>query len=550
MKTINQINRWCNEQRWLEPLVFVILLLFMLIPVFRFDAFISMDGPAHVYNSMIIKSLLLGDASLYGEFFSFNPRIEPNWIGHAILIILLFPFEPIMAEKMVVAIYVIGFMLGFRYLISSFKTDGKYTSYLGFAFVYTMPLHMGFYNFNLGLVSMFFLIGFWVRNSRTLNLKKSIQLFALLVLGFFSHISTLAFAALAISVIELIWLGSDLQKGQFQISFSLKRYGLVFLICLPIAVLSLMFFQNHSSDGFHLDSASFSDQWKIVKTIWPINIFSMFWEEPITQKLYPTIVGLTFVTVLFSLIRVEWRDGIKPKLSGVKAESLLRHSMLLIAGLFLVAFMILPPDISSGGYVKIRLLIAFFLFLFAWFATTRIPILIAFPFVAIIFVTNHQLFEYRKEFGQIHQGMVEELKVASDYIEEGSIVVPIFETHQWFYGHISNYLGTMKPMILLDNYEAVTSYFPLIWKLEPMPYYYLPYPSRDYCGTDIQRFENEVIKVDAIIHYREENAKREKSCEVEFEEFFRLNYTLAHVSRSGKLKIYRKRKEGTPKSLK
>lgn len=513
----------------------------MLVPVFRFDAFISMDGPAHLYNSMIIKDLLVGDSELYDEFFRFNPRIEPNWIGHALMIILLFPFEPMLAEKLVVAIYVIGFMLGFRYLVSAVKKGSAYTSYFGFAFVYTMPLHMGFYNFNLGLVSMFLLIGFWVKNSRSLNLKRAIQLFLLLVLGFFSHISTLAFAVLAMGVIEIVWFVKDLLGGQLDVSSILKRYAIIVLICAPIGLLSLLFFQNHGGTGFHLDSASFSDQWRILKSIWPLNIFSMHWEEPITEKLYPTFVTLAFVSILFSLCKLEWRERFVLKVRGLKIESLLRHSFLIISGLFLIAFVILPPDVSSGGYVKVRLLIAFFVFLVAWFATTRIPLLIVVPFVAVMIFTNHQLFEYRKEFGREHQGIVEELKVASGHIEEGSVVVPIFETHHWFYGHISNYLGTMKPMILLDNYEAVTGYFPLLWKPSPSPFEFLPLPSRNFCSSDIKNLENEVVPVDVIVHYQEENAKREWACDTEFEELFESEYTLAHVSESGKLKVYRKK---------
>ena len=538
---IDEIISWYNAQRWLEPAVFCMLLFFMLIPVFRFDAFISMDGPAHLYNSMIIKDLLLGDSQLYGEFFSFNTRIEPNWIGHALMIILLFPFEPMLAEKLVVAIYVIGFMVGFRYLVRAFKTCNGYNSYFGFAFVYTVPLHMGFYNFNLGLVSMFFLIGFWVKNSRSLNLKKAIQLFMLLVLGFFSHISTLAFAVLAIGVIEIVWLVSDLLKDQFDLSSILKRYALILFICAPIGVLSLLFFQNHGGNGFHLDSASFSDQWRIVKSFWPLNIFSMYWEEPITEKLYPTFVALAFVSLLFSLFKLEWRNRFVLKTHGLKVESLLRHSLLVISVLFLIAFVILPPDVSSGGYVKIRLLIAFFLFLIAWFATTRIPLLVVLPFLAVMMFTNHQLFEYREEFGKEHQSMVTELNIASKHIEEGSVVVPIFETHHWFYGHISNYLGTMKPMILLDNYEAVTGYFPLLWKPSPSPFEFLPLPSRNFCSSDIKNLEKEVIPVDVIVHYQEENAKREWACNTEFEELFESEYTMAHVSESGKLKVYRKK---------
>ncbi|MBK8416653.1 MAG: hypothetical protein IPL22_20360 [Bacteroidetes bacterium] len=44
--------------------------------------FLTVDGPAHLYNATIIREMLTGDQSLYALFFKFNEQLVPNWSGH------------------------------------------------------------------------------------------------------------------------------------------------------------------------------------------------------------------------------------------------------------------------------------------------------------------------------------------------------------------------------------------------------------------------------------------------------------------------------------
>ena len=39
--------------------------------------------------------------------------------------------------------------------------------------------------------------------------------------------------------------------------------------------------------------------------------------------------------------------------------------------------------------------------------------------------------------------------------------------------HTAQYLGTVKPLIVLDNYEANMGYFPIHWKDKTNPYFHL-----------------------------------------------------------------------------
>ena len=65
--------------------------------------------------------------------------------------------------------------------------------------------------------------------------------------------------------------------------------------------------------------------------------------------------------------------------------------------------------------------------------------------------------------------MANEIVEASNYIESESVVLPILLSDNFIYGHISNYLGTSKPMVITDNYEASLNDFPIVWNCKTMP---------------------------------------------------------------------------------
>ena len=75
---------------------------------------------------------------------------------------------------------------------------------------------------------------------------------------------------------------------------------------------------------------------------------------------------------------------------------------------------------------------------------------------------------------------------AARYIKPNSVVLPLSFSHNgldekgrlisdcnWIFPHAADYLGSTKPLIIVDNYEANTAYFPLIWRQDVNPYWHL-----------------------------------------------------------------------------
>jgi len=88
--------------------------------------------------------------------------------------------------------------------------------------------------------------------------------------------------------------------------------------------------------------------------------------------------------------------------------------------------------------------------------------------------------------------MVNAARVAKDivslasYIQPESLVLPlnfaptgidaqgnVVTEYNTLYKHTADYLGTYKPLIMLDNYAANTGYFPMLWVYDNNPYAHL-----------------------------------------------------------------------------
>ncbi|NJK97821.1 MAG: hypothetical protein HC905_25530 [Bacteroidales bacterium] len=117
-----------------------------------------------------------------------------------------------------------------------------------------------------------------------------------------------------------------------------------------------------------------------------------------------------------------------------------------------------------------RLCLLFFLLLVLWVSTQALPEKI--NLIATILIA----FLHFGLFLKHHNGSLKSLNRkavlmnnASDYIKAGSIVLPVNLSDNWVEFHFSNYLGIDKPMVILENYEASLSWFPINWNILALP---------------------------------------------------------------------------------
>src|SRR5262245_58138876 len=102
-----------------EAAFFWILALAHLLPVWTFAYLPTQAGPCHINNAQIIKDS--GNPALpYGDFFEVRMELLPNLTSHLALAALLYVIPPLIAEKVLVSIYVFGFAASYRFFLGAF----------------------------------------------------------------------------------------------------------------------------------------------------------------------------------------------------------------------------------------------------------------------------------------------------------------------------------------------------------------------------------------------------------------------------------------------
>ena len=104
-------------------LVWSALLVGLVSPIWRVDHVPTQDGPAHVYNAMIIRDFGKKGTD-YDRVFAFRDGLLPNWTSHAILVGLMSIVDPVTAEKLLVTLVVLAMALAVRFLLVSYGAGG------------------------------------------------------------------------------------------------------------------------------------------------------------------------------------------------------------------------------------------------------------------------------------------------------------------------------------------------------------------------------------------------------------------------------------------
>ena len=188
-----------------ERVLFSILVLVHVLPVWAFRYFPTTDGPAHLYNAWLWKTLALNASHPFHHYLAFNFQPEPNYLSHVLLAGALTVLPPWLADKVVLTLYVAGLPIALRYWLRSWQPAAKFLAVLGLPFVYSMVFQFGFYNFCLSLVLLLVVLGYWRRHLYTSRWApcRVAGLAGWLTLLYFSHPLTYLVAGLVLGLMVL-----------------------------------------------------------------------------------------------------------------------------------------------------------------------------------------------------------------------------------------------------------------------------------------------------------------------------------------------------------
>ncbi|HNW90574.1 MAG TPA: hypothetical protein PKN48_12990, partial [Bacteroidales bacterium] len=441
----------------IEPFYFYFFLLINLIPVLSYKFFPTVDGPAHLYNSNLIVNLLQNPDSLLKDFFIFNENINPNWSGHFILSVLLLIFPGFMAEKIILLIYLIGLPLSIRYLFKTLSIENKYLIYLIFPFTYSFLFYFGFYNFNIALVLFIFGICLWLKYLNNLNLLKIIVLTIISSLICLSHLFVFAMFLMLIFMINIQDLIIAKGKNEFSLKYFTKRALLQFIpLLFGIFLMAkyLLFSQPDNSPAVYLP---LKDIINLLIDVAPAKGINYGKVAIFTNWILYVLAAVMLYMLCLKIYRIRSENKFiftnKPWL------------WITLATLILV-FVFPDSKGAAIGFMTQRLLLFFFIFLIIWLSSQKTALWFKIIVFLLVNYVNYALVLHN--FQSVSKGceLAEEIHAVADQIEPYSTVYPVVNSDYFIYRHISNYLGSDKPIIVLENYEASLEHFPLKWNYQ------------------------------------------------------------------------------------
>lgn len=450
-----------------EPWLFCALLIANLVPIFTDGFFPTIDGPAHLYNAQLIRELLLSDDPMLHKHFMFTPGIMPNWSGHGILVIFSSIFPGRIAEFLFLCVYLLGLPLSFRFLVKQAEPKNLTLSYLIFPLCFSFLFLLGFYNFSLGLMFLFWSAGLWLKIRQSDGAKKILWVFLFfsVLLTYLSHVFVFFFL--------FVFLGGD-----FLISLLLSRWESAknkelgwsrkLGVLMATTVIPGGLFIHYSFNSAHLDEGVFLQTNELIDWLTMMRhlvVFNFQLELPHVRWIKWPMIFLTVISLIWLAIQ-----SYRTKARKTIYSSILRPiPWLLVVLSALILYFTLPDSNYTAGFVSVRLCLFVWLGVMSWLVYQKTHWMVHVLFMAPLLIGHFRLNNYYRDSTQVLVPKTNEIYEVATLIPEGSVVLPLNFTGEWQQAHFVNYLGADRPLILLDNYETDMGYFPLKWNDAKVP---------------------------------------------------------------------------------
>jgi hypothetical protein len=538
-------NRLFIPFEWVERLIFALITIIFLYPVWSVDFFVTGDGPCHLYNSKILLDWWQHKhTDFYKPFYFLNTNFEPNWLYNLITMPLLRYFEVGMAEQLFFTIYVLGFCLGFRFLIRQINPQAVFLSHLGMLFCYHKLLMSGFLNNSMSMMLWLWAAGWWwwCRDSKSTWVLWVTAILWLVVyaahpMGFVFTGMTVAtmIAGLAIYEYKASGLNTAIQLGWERVQRSI-------VTMLPTLILFFEFLFRREfkpSETTHNAVQILND---VLKVLTLTSVHNR--EQDLAVATGITCIVFFIGAIILRLREIQWKfsDG------------------LLIFVLLTWYIVLFPPSSFSGGLeVALRMILLPYFAMLCWSATANFPVwakLIASTTALVIAVG---LTAARVPVHKRASDYASEVFSAKDHIKEPATILTLnydwagltpdnqpIANRNWLFNHVDCYIGAAKTAVISDNYEANYFYFPVIARWQTNMYQQtdkdgVNFDHRPPCADILSynRRTGQNIDYVLMLSYRDEFKDHEytKSIFSQLEQ----GYDKVFTSAAGRVMLYKRR---------
>ena len=520
-----------------DSYVFGVFVLISLYHIWSTHYVVSLDGPQHLYNAHVLVELIKGN-ELFKEYFRVNDVIVGYWMGHFLLGFFKLFFPAWLAEKFFLTTYVIAVILSFRYLVRSMNPGkNNLIIYLVFPFIFHSYLLQGYYSFSLAAIFYFLAIGFWLRRRELPDLR-SMFIFGILALGvFLSHGLVFAFFAASMGLVflsdsmETIWVKRELNPFR-KVANRLWR---LFLSAAPAVVLWIIYIRSVMGINPTVTPASYSSG-ELVRFLFRIRQLVGFdhqKESPAYIVLF-VLLAILCLYIIFTFVK-KCRKGAYNTSHLINS----RNSWLLIMGMFLGFYFLLPDRISAGSLTN-RFGLFFFFGTIVFLASQKFPrSLQLFALLMLLGSTISTRLIHHQYLSRSNKEIME-LKELSDHMNEGSTVISINTTRNWIHHHTQLYVVDDLSVIHLNNPQCAGQ-FPIVWNEKSLPRCFTgEHPFHPSGSPDVSGLDHKVEQVDyiTVFYYRHlwENEAYQK-----WQDILNGHYELVTVSSHERAALYKRK---------
>jgi hypothetical protein len=450
---LTKLNDVSNKNYFLLP-AYALLALYFVIPNVYFP---SLDGPAHIYNSSLLKAYFAGGPVMLENYTLSNLNI-PNLFSNYFLMTLMFIFKTSIAVNLFYFIMLFLLLLCSNYLLRSFEAGSPFVGSLVLIIFFNSKLvHFGFYNYMYALSFLMLAIGFF-RSKFSRNGKVSythyLILFIIEILLFYSN--GLAFV-LFVFYLSLHGATEFLKRKNDQDRFKkmFTRTIVVLMLSIPFFIMMRFFYARYEAP-MDFNSELLQKKWDGLKMASTFIAYHTDREKEISTWIFIAVVLATLLIIVSRIV------GGGPKLR--KGDVIFAFSFSALLLLFII------PDDYSIGLMNMRFEAFFFLFIMLWVMLQKNSIIKNSFAGLIVAFSFYQYNDFFKNNIKDMNDNISKIVKASRQIEAYSSVVAFNYSTSWIETHFSNYLGYEKPIILLDNYELNYKWFNLRWNTN-MPKY-------------------------------------------------------------------------------
>ncbi len=478
---------------WRGAMALAVALVAPLSAIWAVPWFVTQDGPAHVYNAQILAESF-DAASPSRSVYSIAWKPIPNWMGHILLAGLVSRFpawtaDRIMTSATLAALAAATLWLRWRVAGARGLVPAALLSAL---LAMNLMWLLGFTSFLVGSCLFPITLGLWWQGRFGLSRARIAALSALLCVGYFCHLVSLALTAVGLVVLALAGPVPRENTGTWKYRTArLLRTSISFV---PLSVLGFLYLQTAR------DHAPLRPVWANVSNPWLPGAWGarLGWVDPITLAVkdgmpFTSRVGPLFVlfapVVWLAAGLVLWWYG---RMTGGAATAVRgpavcpddrdqlaseqapdeRGAWLVLASLFLVAGIAGPDSFgpTHGEFLSQRVLLlglialvpVFDADLSRWTGRCLLAVLAIAVALQSAIVWDYALYSDATA-GQIIR--------AGTLVGRNQRVVTLLVTSQGRFRanpllHAEDWLGVDTGNVVWNNYEALHYYFPVQFRPE------------------------------------------------------------------------------------